>query len=268
MYRKLKENDGAMLIEIILSLAILSIIIIPLYNALVTSTKINKEASDLLVAVNHASQVIEEKRGHIAIPKVIKDYAYQVEEDRQLSAYTLEEEIYAYDGLLRIEKINTSYQLTAYKYINNQYTPVGGWSYTNSMDVQVKAYANQIVLEQGDGNTPSIAIPYVLENKEIKIGVETYNGYPLTLRVRNELTDDSEVYIYTSKLMDNSHMEENPISVHADNGIVKTRRVTGQMAARESTTRQLLKRLKVKVSTGNTYSEQEKLVEIDTLQKE
>ena len=61
---KNSSNKGFSLVEIIVAIAILAVIVLPLLNAFVTSSKLNVRSKDKLMAVETAKNIMEEMRGY------------------------------------------------------------------------------------------------------------------------------------------------------------------------------------------------------------
>ncbi|RKD27894.1 prepilin-type N-terminal cleavage/methylation domain-containing protein [Caminicella sporogenes DSM 14501] len=62
MFKIIKSEKGLSLIELLVSIAILSIIIVPLSNMFLMAVKIDTKAKDKLIAVNLAQNVVEASR--------------------------------------------------------------------------------------------------------------------------------------------------------------------------------------------------------------
>lgn len=70
MFNFIKKNSGLTLIEIIISITILMIIIIPISSLFVTSAKINVSSKDLLTANQLAQKHMEHRRNNPSIGEI------------------------------------------------------------------------------------------------------------------------------------------------------------------------------------------------------
>ena len=63
-HNKIQSNKGFSLIEIIVAVAILAIIVLPLLNAFVASSKMNAMSKNKLMAIEIAKNIMEEVKGY------------------------------------------------------------------------------------------------------------------------------------------------------------------------------------------------------------
>ena len=83
---KNSSNKGFSLVEIIVAIAILAVIVLPLLNAFVTSSKLNARSKDKLMAVETAKNIMEEMRGYKLneIAKLAESSAFSNDDFKEL----------------------------------------------------------------------------------------------------------------------------------------------------------------------------------------
>ena len=83
---KNSSNKGFSLVEIIVAIAILAVIVLPLLNAFVTSSKLNVKSKDKLMAVETAKNIMEEMRGYKLneIAKLAESSAFSNDDFKEL----------------------------------------------------------------------------------------------------------------------------------------------------------------------------------------
>lgn len=249
----LKEDKGITLIEIILSVAILAIIVTPLYSLFVNASKTNEKAEDILIAANDAQGLVEQKKAGIEYPAdITSGFSYEINEEN-VDDYSLESNASDFDVTIELEK-----KASNEAYINENSTTIH--NVTEDEDFDIVVYQNKVVISNEGIATSDINL---VNDGTVKIAVKSYGDVDINLEVTNNPDNNLQVYIYKAKMKDSTSV----VSVIQKEGEVKVRAVSN-LEDSEFSGKDMLTKINVKVSNEDSYTGENDLIEITTLDKD
>ncbi len=183
MSRLLKNNKGFTLVEIIITIAILSIIIIPIYSLFLTSAKANNMSVHKLNATMIAQSYMEELKAKETIRLDGFNYTYdQFIDIKQGKAFYIES--INDNGNQRLYDVELQISETDYKFEEQEDI--------SQSDLLVELYDNNIII-QDDNRRVSKSI---IEDANLTIDYdENVLSYNLDEIISNSLPEDGEILI-------------------------------------------------------------------------
>ncbi|KXG76782.1 prepilin-type N-terminal cleavage/methylation domain-containing protein [Thermotalea metallivorans] len=204
MLKYVKNTKGMTLVEVIASIAILSIIVIPISNMFLTTVKINRHSQDLLIANKYAQKIIEEQRlsgngsgnvsfsfpdgGHVNVNYVSVD-------DPSPMPHLLEEQnMPLFHAFMVLEKNSNYGQVELYQLdASNNYQLAAIFNNVANLKVDVFSDPDSIITVT-DG-TFVWDIPYSKNAGEpVLIGIECYHNLNIAVNIYNHIEDYTQIY--------------------------------------------------------------------------
>lgn len=285
MFKLVKNKKGFTLIEIVISIAILGIIIIPISSLFITSAKINKKSNDLLHANHEAQQVIEVLRAgdvdNIDLDEVNNDNKSPLELDGIVYPIKQKNDHSEYDATFKLEGNSIKIPADSSTDINMEDKFIEIHIKSNTISVSIKDNA-QNEYEQKD-------IIYSKKNSKdpVKILVESQGGGNTNFKVANELEKIStstinleeeqnlgdQVHFHIVRFIENNIPSKRKITVNGLEGKVFV--VSNILYDHDKydpknpiVIENQLEQITVKVSKeGEKYEEGNELIEVTTLKK-
>ncbi|MFD3156358.1 prepilin-type N-terminal cleavage/methylation domain-containing protein [Haloimpatiens sp. FM7330] len=206
-------KKGMTLIEVIISLAILCIIIIPILSLCLNNVKINKSSEDKSKAKNIAQQYMEYvKSPNNSIDDIKKlshekdgftiDTTIEPVEDYKFSEYINSEDIQC-NIKIQVDEQNN---LKIYDKSGEVVSNLG--SLLNLISIHVNDSGNNIIVKNKDADTESNISINVAENKDVKIKIELIGDINFKIDAVNEC-EDKNLILYFIKFNRNSNYSIN-----------------------------------------------------------
>ncbi|MCT4621533.1 MAG: prepilin-type N-terminal cleavage/methylation domain-containing protein [Marinisporobacter sp.] len=288
MFKLVKNKKGFTLIEIVISIAILGIIIIPISSLFITSAKINKKSNDLLHANHEAQQVIEVLRAgdvkSIDLDEVNNDNKSPLELDGIVYPIKQKNDHSEYDAVFELQGDTA---IISSNTINIEDQPIkiqiSSDDSSNNMtgDITIE---NKDILIRYDKNKGSSEEPI---NEPIKILVESHGDGNADFKVTNKLEKIStstinleeeqnlgdQVHFHIVRFIENNIPSKRKITVNGLEGKVFV--VSNILYDHDKydpknpiVIENQLEQITVKVSKeGEKYEEGNELIEVTTLKK-
>ncbi|MBF8982641.1 type II secretion system protein [Lutibacter sp. B2] len=274
MFNLFKNKKGFTLIEIIVSIAILGIIIVPISSLFVTSVRMNKQSEEMMMASQKAQQIIEALRSDEKL-KADPNEELKVDpnEDKSLNyeGYKIsneqsneDKEYYAIITLEEDEEYKAkTYYFDGEKRRKDPNIPTIDTSIDSVIQINVK---NTITI---NGNKVTVGEKKNM-GEPVKIRVECYGSANISFEVKNELSDnsmydhDDEVHLHIVKIIKDGKVSNSNVTVKSLKGKVFDISNIYYKEGMPSEQNQL-NQITVKISRDD--DDENELIEIRTLKK-